>query len=243
MQNTRLNEIRAAEACSHMEVYTDHELYAPGSWLSKPVRTVLELLPHFNGYTHFRGLDLGCGVGRNSIAVAQALSGVSCCLDCVDILELAILKLRENARKYDVSHAINGIRSSIDAFCIRPDTYDLIMAVSALEHMDRKETFLQKLTEIKDGTRINGIVCLIINTNVTEIEKLSGTVMPPQFEVDLSASELDGYIEDLFAGWHVIKHTVMHQRYDIPRGHNTAVLDTDVVTYVIRKEEQYNGES
>ena len=92
-----ISKIRRAEAASHTEAYTNHELYTPGSWLAKPVKTVLELLPLFDGYTTFRGLDLGCGVGRNCIAAAQYLNHIPCQVDCVDILELAIEKLRENA--------------------------------------------------------------------------------------------------------------------------------------------------
>ena len=42
-------------------------------------------------------------------------------------------------------------------------------------------------------------------------------------------------LEKTFAGWPVIKHTFVHQKYDIPRGNCIANLETDVVTYVVRK--------
>lgn len=67
----RLNHIRQAEAESHTQAYTNHSLFSPGSWLAKPVKTVLELLPLFEGYTQFTALDLCSGVGRNCIPVAQ----------------------------------------------------------------------------------------------------------------------------------------------------------------------------
>ena len=38
----RLSQIRQAEAASHRDAYASHELFAPGSWLAKPVKTVLE---------------------------------------------------------------------------------------------------------------------------------------------------------------------------------------------------------
>ena len=72
----KISEIRKAEALSHIETYSEHELFKEGSWLAKPVKTVMELLPFFNGYDDFRALDLGCGIGRNSIPVAQALSTI-----------------------------------------------------------------------------------------------------------------------------------------------------------------------
>ena len=72
----RLNIIRKAEAESHTQAYTSYSLFSPGSWLAKPVKTVLELLPLFEGCTQFAALDLGSGVGRNCIPVAQHFSGI-----------------------------------------------------------------------------------------------------------------------------------------------------------------------
>ena len=46
----RLNKIRKAEEESHTQAYTSHSLFSPGSWLAKPVKTVMELLPLFEGY-------------------------------------------------------------------------------------------------------------------------------------------------------------------------------------------------
>lgn len=239
--NIRLSEIRKAEALSHTEAYASHELYAPGSWLAKPVKTVLELLPLYDGYTQFHGLDLGCGVGRNSIPLARALADIPCRIDCVDILELANEKLQENARKFQVGDFIRGIVSSIDDYLIPGDSHDLILAVSALEHADSKESFIQKLTEMRDGIRSNGIVCLIVNSSVSETDKATKAQLPAQFEVNFQTSELKSLLADTFRSWEVIKYSETHQKYDIPRESGVAELETEVVTYVARKKEQYNG--
>ncbi|MBP3659798.1 MAG: GNAT family N-acetyltransferase, partial [Oscillospiraceae bacterium] len=45
MTRSRLTEIRRAEAQSHTAAYERLELYAPGSWLSKPVKALGALLP------------------------------------------------------------------------------------------------------------------------------------------------------------------------------------------------------
>ena len=71
----RLAEIRKAEAESHTAAYESLTLYAPGSWLSKPVRALEALLPLYAQKTGLRVLDLGSGVGRNAIACAQKLPG------------------------------------------------------------------------------------------------------------------------------------------------------------------------
>ena len=237
----RLDEIRKAEAESHTQAYTSHSLFSPGSWLAKPVKTVMELLPLFEGYTQFAALDLGSGVGRNSIPVAQHFSGIPCRVECVDILELAIAKLNENALQYGVENCIRGIVSSIDDYEIAADSYDLILVVSALEHIASQSAFEKKLTEIRDGLRHGGIACLIVNSGVVEHDKATGQELLPQFEVNLPTSQMQNLLENTFAGWKVIKHTIVHQKYDIPREYGIADLETDVVTYVVRKEPEQNG--
>lgn len=232
----RLDEIRKAEAESHTQAYTSHSLFSPGSWLAKPVKTVMELLPLFEGYTQFAALDLGSGVGRNSISVAQHFSGIPCRVECVDILELAIAKLNENALQYGVENCIRGIVSSIDDYEIAADSYDLILAVSALEHIASQSAFEKKLTVIRDGLRHGGIACLIVNSGVVEHDKATGQELLPQFEVNLPTSQMQDLLEKTFAGWQVIKHTIVHQKYDIPRENCIANLETDVLTYVVKQQ-------
>ena len=80
-------------------------------------------------------LDFGCGVGRNSIYVAECFKGKNCLVDCVDLLNIAIEKLKENAKAHGVLESINGVVGTIEDFEIAKGEYDLIMAVSALEHV------------------------------------------------------------------------------------------------------------
>lgn len=231
----RLIHIRQAEAASHTQAYSNHSLFSPGSWLAKPVKTVMDLLPLFEGYTDLRVLDLGSGVGRNCIPVAQHFCSIPCRVDCVDILELAIVKLNENAQQYGVENCIRGIVSAIDDYEIAVDSYDLILAVSALEHIASQSAFEKKLAEIRDGCRTGGIACLIVNSGVIEHDKATGQELPPQFEVNLPTSQMQDLLEKTFAGWQVVKRTIVHQKYDIPRENGIADLETDVVTYVVRR--------
>ena len=229
------NLIRRAEAESHTQAYVNHELFAPGSWLAKPVKTAIDLLPLFDGYRSFYGLDLGSGVGRNSIALAQYFSEIPCRIDCVDILELAVDKLGENAKKYHVEEQINGIHEAIDTYKISKNTYDLIMAISALEHVGSLEVFEKKLLEIRDGLHDGGVVCLIVNSSVIEYDKDSGEERVPQFEVNLSTNQMNALLMNTFTDWEIVKYTVVHQKYDIPREGYISALETDVVTLVARK--------
>ena len=237
----RLDKIRRAEADSHREMYLNHTLFAPGSWLAKPVKTVLDLLPLFDGYREFCALDLGSGVGRNSIPVAQYFQEIPCRVDCVDILELAVRKLEENARQYGVSGAVRGIVSSIDDYGIPAGSYDLILAISVLEHIASKTMFVKKLAQIRDGLRAGGVVCLIVNTNVREQDQATGKELLAQFEVNLQTGEVEALLRQIFGDWEVIKHTVVHQKYEIPRETGMAQLETDVVTWAARRESGLTG--
>ena len=230
-----LNEIRAAEKASHIEIYSTAKLFESGSWLAKPVKTVIDILPLFENYKNLNVLDLGCGVGRNCIPIAQTFDNINCNIDCVDILELAINELNDNSRNYNVEKSVNGIVSPIDDFLINKNYYDFILSVSALEHVDSEIAFENKLQEIENGTKENGIICLIINSEITEYNKINGEEMIPQFEVNFNTEKLLSVLKNCFKNWEVLKETIVPQRYDIPRTNCTADLTTNVVTFVARK--------
>lgn len=240
MKHMDLHQIRESERKSHEELYTSEELYREGSWLSKPIKTIMDLIPYFEGKKEFRALDLGCGVGRNSIFLAEQFRHADCRVDCVDILNIAIEKLLINAEKHSVSEQIKGYVTPIEDFAIEKNSYDLIMAVSALEHIDSEVSFAKKLKEICRGVREDGMVCLVINSEVRECEKETGKERPAQFEVNMETEKLRNLLDETFAGWTIVKSTVREQEYEIPREWGVSVLNTRVVTLVAGKCEK-NG--
>ena len=233
--DNRLIRIRESEKKSHIETYTNEKLYNINSWLQKPVKTVQDILPLFGDYRELRVLDLDCGVGRNSIYIAEKYKNINCVVDCVDLLEIAIEKLKQNARDYNISENINGIIQSIEEYDICSNSYDFIMAISSLEHVDSEESFFKKLVEIKSGLRENGIVCLIINSDIREINSETNEALEAQFEVNLPTGKIQSFLDDAFLGWSVLKTSVRTQKYDIPRDSIISHLYTNVVTYVARK--------
>lgn len=231
-----LTKIRESERKSHIEMYSNEELYKEGSWLRKPIKAVLDLFPLFEDYEELNVLDLGSGVGRNSLAIARHFTQIPCRVECVDILDLAIEKLGENAREYEVEESVYGIVSPIEDFPIEENKYDFILAVSALEHIDSKESFKQKLGEIKQGIREGGVACLIINSEVRENDKETGENLPPQFEVNLPTEEMQTLLNQTFDGLEVLKASVREQQYDIPREDRISHLQTNVVTLIARNK-------
>ncbi len=232
---TRLQQIRESERKSHIETYSNEALYQEGSWLRKPIKTVQDILSLFEGYEELTVLDLGCGVGRNCLAIAERFKDIPCTIECVDILELAIEKLQENAQAQGVAESIKGIVAPIEEYPLEEEKYDLVLAVSALEHIDTRDSFEKKLKEIRHGMRKGGVVCLVINSNVTETEKVTGKKLEPQFEVNLPTQELQALLQETFKVWKILKETIRSQQYDIPRECGLSELKTDVVTFVARK--------
>ena len=234
-KDERITRIRESERKSHTEIYTNEKLYDSDSWLQKPIKTVKDISVLFEKYNQLRVLDLGCGVGRNSIYFAEKFKGKNCIIDCVDLLDIAIEKLMANAEEHNIVSNINGITKSIEEYEIKTNSYDLIMAISALEHIDKYESFLRKLIEIKDGLRENGIVCLVINSNVREINKDTNEIVDAQFEINLPTEELQELLKKTFTEWNLLKTSVSEQEYDIPRETFVSHLNTNVITYVARK--------
>ena len=126
MGEMRLKEIRKNERKSHIEIYSNAELYKEGSWLIRPIKTVVDLIPLFDKYKEINVLDLGCGVGRNCICIARHYYDRLCKIDCVDILDLAIEKLYANADEYGVTSNICGIVKSIDDYQIKEIQFGLL---------------------------------------------------------------------------------------------------------------------
>ena len=235
VMNERLARIRESERKSHIAIYTNEKLYHSDSWLQRPIKTVREIVQFFDGYNELRVLDLGCGVGRNSIYIAEQFRDINCSVDCVDLLDIAIEKLMENATEHNVSSHINGITTSIEEYEIQRNSYDFIMAISALEHIDSQDSFQRKLLEIRDGVQKNGIVCLIINSNIVEACLETNNPMEAQFEVNLPTETIQALLNEIFLEWEILKSSVVSQQYDIPRELFISRLNTNVITYVARR--------
>ena len=229
----RLSEIREAEARSHTAAYESLELYAPGSWLSKPVKALEALLPLYEARRGLRVLDLGSGVGRNAIVCALRLPKSR--VECVDILPLAIEKLRENAARFGISERIRGIVAPVDSFPVEKEGYDVIVAGSVLEHLDSRDSAIRKLKEISAGIRPGGAVLIVMNTGVREWDGSTGEALPPQFEVNLPPEEVRGLLSVHFPGWQTLWDKCIHYEYPVPRGERMAVISSEVVTFTARR--------
>jgi 2-polyprenyl-3-methyl-5-hydroxy-6-metoxy-1,4-benzoquinol methylase len=234
----RIEFIRAEEKKYHDYCYDNYNLFEPGSWLHKPVRTVMDLMDQFVKRDSMRVLDLGCGIGRNSIPVAQSLLNRNGTVVCVDLLESAIDKLQENSVKYGVRHLIKPVLSDIEQFEIEKAEYDLIIAVSTLEHISSEQKLMEKLQEMALGTKEDGVNCIIISTNILEVDVKTNSYLDPLFEVNLSTERMLELLDSQYKGWEIQRRLVKPLEYNIMRNEQPVILSSDCITYVVKKRGQ-----
>jgi tellurite methyltransferase len=231
----RLDRIRMKEKQYHDDCYEKLILFHEGSWLQRPVKTILELFETFEHKTDLRLLDLGCGVGRNSIPLAQRLKKTAGKVVCVDLLESAIRNLEKYGRQYDVINSLETVISDISNFNILPDYYDYLFSVSTLEHLDSKVTFNQVLTRLIEGTREQGVHCLIINSNIRETVVETGAQIDPMFELLFDTELLLNTLRIMYKDWRLLKQTVKPYEIEIIRDGKKVLLKSDVVTWAVQK--------
>ncbi|MBD3922179.1 methyltransferase domain-containing protein [Paenibacillus sp. PR3] len=231
----RIELIRQEEKRYHDDCYERYSLFEPGSWLHKPVKTVLEQLEHFTDYAYLNVLDLGSGIGRNSIPLAQSLRGRSGRVVCVDLLQSAIDKLQEYSRQYEVQSLIDSRLSDIEHFVIKPDMYDFIVAVSTLEHLRSEQVLGSKIQEMVTGTKSSGVNCIIIGSNIREVTVETNVELDPMFEINLPTDRMLQLLDTQYAGWDIQKRLVNPLTYEINRDGADVRLTTECITYVAKK--------
>lgn len=231
----RVEYIRSKEKEYHDNCYENHKLFETGTWLNKPVKTVIDFLEEFNDRQDLRILDLGCGNGRNSIPMAEALKHRKGRVICVDLLDSALVKLQEYSKEYGVSQYIVPIKEEIEKYIIDPNEFDFIVAVSSLEHLVSKSALEDKLTEILHGIKINGIICLIFNTSIKELNLNTNEMLEPMFEVNLSTESMLELLGDIYLGCEIKKVSVKSLKFLIDRDGQPVRLTTNSLTYVVKR--------
>ncbi|MGV2928465.1 class I SAM-dependent methyltransferase [Macrococcus capreoli] len=228
-----VEKIRSAEMEYHNTFYKSAKLYQPGSWISKPVANVMEAFELLENSKPLKVLDLGSGVGRNAISIAQkSMDGTV--IDCIELLPSAIEILNDNAKDYGVQDKINGIVSSIEDYNI-VNSYDFIIGVSTLEHVNDEKAFELVLTDIRDHLAINGVACLIINSEVQEKDTESRELLVPQFEVNMPTNDMQKLVHNIFRDYEFVKEEIKSLNYIINRADKEVNLSTNAVTFILRR--------
>ncbi|MDR4984551.1 SAM-dependent methyltransferase [Bacillus cereus] len=231
----RIEYIRQEEKKYHDLCYEQYKLFETGSWLNKPVKTVMDLMDYFEGQNNLQVLDLGSGVGRNSIPIAQKLKNASGTVTCVDLLYSALTNLHVYSKEHGVFEIINTEQAAIENYHITSDTYDYIVAVSSLEHIKSEEDLKNVLHSMKEGTKNGGINCLIINSNIQEIDLKTNEELDALIEINLPTEEMIYILKSIYKGWKEIKMEIKELAYDIVRNEKHIQLKTNAITFVVQK--------
>lgn len=231
----RVANIRTEEKRYHDLCYDSYNLFEPGSWLHRPVKTVIDLLEEYRDQEYLSVLDLGAGIGRNSIPIAESMKNRNGKVVCVDLLESAIEKLEGYSRKFGVEPFIVTRLSDIEYFIIDQEEYDIILAVSALEHISSEKALESKLNEMIIGTKRNGINCIIIGSNIQEVNLENGQELDPMFEVNIPTERMMDLLVQQYTGWEVKQRLVKQIEYEIDRKGHPVKLTTDCITFVAKK--------
>ncbi|MGN7941636.1 class I SAM-dependent methyltransferase [Virgibacillus sp. 6R] len=231
----RIELIRNEEKKYHDACYENYKLFQEGSWLHKPVKTVLDVLPQFDYNENMKVLDLGCGVGRNSIPIAEAIKHRNGKVICIDLLDSALTKLKEYSVKYNVDDVIDMEKADIGSYEIKQDEYDIIVAVSTLEHVGSEEIFENVIKQMAAGTKHNGVNCLIVNSEVEEIDLETNERLDALMEVNLLTDIMMSKLTSVYKGWKEVKRVIKPLEFTITRNEKPILLKTNAITYVVRK--------
>jgi tellurite methyltransferase len=228
---------RLATQTYHKQLYTDNVLFGKGtSWLEKPDQGIINLVKHnFIGRTNIRVLDLGSGVGRNAVPVAEMIGKFGGTITCVDYLDIAIGKLREYAAKYHVSEYIEGVVSPIEEFEIKPDTYDFVIALSVLNHAENKDKMIQIMKDIAQSVRKNGYIFISLMTDSGEYDAETGVKLESDIEVELSFTEASVLLKHIYNGWNIKKLTKNPYGEKYERNGKEIRWTTDYLIFIVKR--------
>lgn len=232
----KIDQIRIKEKMYHDNLYETTPLFEEGSWLHKPVSGVMQVLDYMKLSNELQILDLGCGVGRNSIPMAQQLNHHQSRVVCVDLLASAIKKLKEYASDYGVEHKIDPVHSTIEDYQIRENFFDYIISVSALEHLESQEHLFTKLTEIEKGVLNGGYVCFVLNTDSKEYDKDTHEELEAQFEIKLESQQGQEMLEHVFKQWQIKVNKRKKYRFLIDRDGKEVILKSNCISFLAKKE-------
>jgi SAM-dependent methyltransferase len=187
----------------HREYYSTHSLFETGTWLEKPTSSVMEIGSVLSQRSAVRALDLGAGVGRNSIPFVRLFNPSSVVCDCVEILPDAVEILRQNAIAQGVADRITPICSHVAEYKIAPNTYDMVMAMSVLEHAYSAERIAEGVRMIQEGTRSGGFNCLSIATDLEETDMTTHEAVEPIIQARISAQDCSALLSRRYSEWEI----------------------------------------
>ena len=189
----------------HINLYKRFGLFEKGSWLEKPEDIILSLAENLKSKKNVKVLNLGSGVGRNSIPIAKIIGKNNGEVVCVDYLRIADQKLRKNAKEHQVQKYIKSYVCDVREFEIEKENFDLIIAHSILEHLKNRRVLEKVIKNIILGTKENGYNYICLTTELEEIEIPKMRKIKPKIEIPLTFENGKILLKKLYNKWKILK--------------------------------------
>ncbi|MWV43624.1 methyltransferase domain-containing protein [Paenibacillus sp. HJL G12] len=236
MNSEQFEAARQSEADYHQRFYEENDIFQDGTWMSEPGPVVMDMLErlllHKDDLTV---LDLGCGVGRNTIPVAERLKGSLSKIKGVDLLEDAAAKLRSNADEFGVGHLIEAEAADVEHYPIAEDAYDYILACSCLEHTSSMDALQRTLDAMQKGTKLGGIHCITMSTEVEEVDRTTGENTKGLIELNIPQQEALDLLDHTYEEWNVLIKQAVPQSIEEEKDGRHIDFRCNLVTYVAQK--------
>ncbi|EJR62533.1 hypothetical protein IIO_02464 [Bacillus cereus VD115] len=91
------------------------------------------------------------------------------------------------------------------------------------------------LHSMKKGTKNGGINCLIINSNIQEIDLKTNEELEALIEINLPTEEMIRLLKSIYKGWKEIKVEIKELAFDIVRNERQIQLKTNAITFVVQQ--------
>lgn len=231
-----MNKAQEATQEYHKEFFKKAKLFEKGTWIAESEDDLLKLVQkNFGGKKDVRVLDLGCGVGRNAIPIAKIIGPNGGKVTCVDVLDIAIEKLKENAERYEVSNYIESEVKWIEEFSIEKNRFDLILSFSVLEHgVSSSDAFFKVIEGIKGGTQKNGLNYLGITTNLEELDAKTLEKLPKDIVYDVPFGKAKSDLESIYKDWEIISTNKSFYKEEYMKHGKMIIWQSDFLTFVAK---------
>lgn len=236
MKEPSLEEIRASEKEYHRRYYQQHDLFEQGTWMKKPASRIINALDRIRKGEDVRLLDLGCGIGRNSIPAARQFQEQGCEITCVDFLDEAISQLTEYAGEYGVEQEIKPVKKAIEEYTPEEAYFDGIIAVSSIEHVPDEKTFWNLIDELQKGTAEGGIHAFLMNTGIHETDAETNEELPAKMEVNFDTDDIIQKLSRRYEGWTVHKLESEAQSFSTYREDRKVLINSNMLLLEAVKE-------
>lgn len=206
-----VHQARKREADYHRNYYSKHKLGDAGTWLMRPAQYAIDSFKYLRVPAPTM-LDLGCGVGRHLLPFINEFGGARAV--GLDILPEAIEKLDTVINSRGLADRVRTVTADIAEYDYGQREFDLVLSVSCLEHTASYQELKDTITNLQRATKLGGVNCFMISTNVAWQDRATGQQIKPVIEYPLKSYELEQYLQDRYKLWRI--EDLSHKEWSVP---------------------------